>query len=253
MGKMNKLKRILFTLIICYSGKLSATSAVLVTYLKQPSIEILNANQNKIDSAKIVSTLNNYISTRPPSKIAKKILHGKLRQDMLPKIGGFPALYAGFLDYSNKDGLISFPLRHTSPKLYIVITKKIKLEMIEKDTVSHLELTDPAATKIYLFEKKQDENKQYYWDVTEQQKPEDNRVNPISMVILSNPANLYVQTGDFMATENSNLILPNIFVVGAFEKEKIILDSMNFFNNFESIETVQKAHKKKKQILITNS
>ena len=258
---MNRTKRAVFIISILYANNACADVS-LVTYLQHPPLEVFYADKQRINHDRIARTLNTYVTTERPSKIAKTLVKGRLRQNIPPKIPSVFVVYGGYSDYSN-NGRIVFPLRHTSPKLYLVITKKIKFEMIKQNTVSHAELMqgpvgildDPAATQIYLFEKKQDDkHKHYYWDVSEQKKPDDNRINPISMVILTNPRNIYVRTGQFISSENENMVLPpNIYVIGTFENNDVILATMDLKQHLEPVEIKIKVSKTKNQRIIKNS
>ena len=232
-------------------------SAAIVTYIKQPPQEVIDAVHEKFkqEQEPAVSSFNNYMTTRPLSKLAEKAVQGKLREHMLPKMSGFLSLYGGFSDYSNADGLIAFPLRHTTPKLYMLITKRIKLETIKGTTISHTELVlkNDTPARMYKFEKHEDENGHFFWRASEEELPKDGRINPITMVILTNPRNLYIPLGDFITTDTPQMILPYLYVVGSVENDALVLSTMDIKQHFEPIQIDAKtAAPKKNQKLITN-
>jgi hypothetical protein len=233
-------KFLLFTLLISTPRLLA--DARIVTYLKLPPQQVLKMVKAGVDEREVINSINNYMTTRPPSKISKKLLQGKLNDNATLKVSGFFATYGGFSDYSNDDGLIFFPLRHTTPRLYLVVTKKIKLAPIKENTISHAEFIIDKNTPadMYLFEKLQDENKQYYWKATKQDIPENRRISAIAMIILTNPLNIYVPLGEFMATESPQMILPNLYVTGTRENDTTILGAMDLLHHLEPVEIESK-------------
>src|SRR5579862_7344471 len=56
-----------------------------------------------------------------PSYNSAKNLKNAIRASLTQKLNGFLGIYAGYFGYSDHKGLLSFPLRHANPKLYIAI------------------------------------------------------------------------------------------------------------------------------------
>ena len=54
-------------------------------------------------------------------------LKSEYKKLLTPKLSGFVSIYGGYLDISNKNGIIQFPLRQSSKKMYVAFTEKIKL------------------------------------------------------------------------------------------------------------------------------
>ncbi|MBU4269572.1 hypothetical protein KJ644_00750 [Candidatus Dependentiae bacterium] len=186
----------------------------------------------------------NQLSEKTPSQINKKLLEGEFFKNRTQIIGGFLAIYSGYIDFSNIDGQIFFPLKHTEQKLYLVITPKINLINVKGNTFSHQEVfaQEKENTKIYLFEKKQDESKQYYWQVTNAQIPENNIINPLSVVLLTKAKNIYVTLGDFRTNDNAQMILPrNIYAINDDEKNNLILNFMSMKRYFEPTQAEEKS------------
>lgn len=212
-------------------------------YLNPAPIQINEwiKNHVKKENAKIAKI--NKIDKKTPAQVSQKLLKNEYKQYLSPKLGGFLALYGGYVDYSNIDGQISFPLRHHQSKMYLVITPNIKLIKVKGHTISHKEF-DPKEkknTQVYLFEKKEDNDKQNYWKVSKQEITDDKIINPLSIVLLTKPKNLFVATGDFMSNDNKQLILPtNIYVLSNNQNSKILLNFMNIKNYFEPIEIEDK-------------
>ena len=246
---------LLVIMLLCGVQSVMA-DAIIVTYLELPPKEAMSVIDERLEPLKATQALESYIDQQLPSKLAIKAAQGSLRKDAVLQQSGFLALYGGYSDYSDDDGRIAFPLRHTTPKIYLVITPKIGLETIKGNTVSHptLTLEGSSPVKMYVFEKKQDNHKNYFWHVEEQPLPPDRKINPISMVILTNPANIYVPLGDFMASDSPQMTLPSLYVVGLQGNERAVLAALDMMYNFEPVDTSQqKAGEVKSQNLITNN
>jgi len=173
-----------------------------------------------------------------------------INKDTLPVLSGFFCTYGGYCDYSDDDGLIAFPLRHTAPKIYLLIARTIKMESIKPNTISHPEIPTETAAKLYVFEKKEDPKRgYYYWDIRPQELPEDGKINDITLVIMTNPDNIYVPIGKkIIFTPSPHLILPPIYVVGNKEHNTIALETTDLKKFLEEVSFEQKQSAKKKMI-----
>ena len=210
--------------------------------------QLIESRLLKKENAKIEKI--NKIDKKTPGEVSQKLLKNEYKKYLSPKLGGFLALYGGYVDYSNIDGQVSFPLRHDQSKMYLVITPKIELIKVKGNTISHKEF-DPEEkknTQVYLFEKKEDKDKKFYWQVSKQETSEETFnvteekiINPLSVVLLTKPKNIFVATGDFMSNDNKQLVLPtNIYVLSNNQNSKILLNFMNIKNYFEPIEIEDK-------------
>jgi len=175
------------------------------------------------------------LHTKSTSQVGKKLLKNGFKK-FLPQVSGFVALYGGYVDYSDKDGNIVFPLLHKEKKVYLVITPKIDLNFIHKNTISHKNFVQDVPAKQYLFRRLEDADKTVYWEIKESVIPAHKRINPLSIVILTKPKNIVVPTGDFMSAENPNLVLPNLYIVGNFDNVKSLLEFLDIRRFFEQIE-----------------
>jgi len=205
-----------------------------------------------------------------PSYNSTKNLKNAIRASLTQKLNGFLGIYAGYFAYSDHKGLLSFPLRHANPKLYIAITPNIALIKI-KDTISHREfiINDQNPTKLYVCERKQEIIKKpeeqdsqqagkapatrFYWDIQEAPLPADNKINPLTVVILTKPKNIYVPLGHFLTSESPHLVLPDFYVMGNVDNNEELLQAIGFTDLFEKINTEEKkASDKVVQKMITN-
>ncbi len=234
-------KLIILSTLICMSFLYSDTK--ILFYLNSAPIEVSEWIKNNIKSEKTKFEKIKNINKKTPAQISKKLLKNEYQKFLYPTLGGFLAIYGGYVDYSNLNGQISFPLRHEKSKLYLIITPNIKLIKVKGNTISHKELdeSEKENTRTYLFEKKEDKNSQFYWNVSKQKTTDDKIINPLSVVILTKPKNLYISTGDFLSNDNKHLVLPNnIYVINNNQSSKILLNFMNIKNYFEPIEIEDK-------------
>jgi hypothetical protein len=172
--------------------------------------------------------------------------------ELFPKLNGIPSLYGGYVDYSDHDGTIEFPLLHREPKIYLVITDDIELVTVLGNTVSHKNFVKSASTRIYLFERKKN-NTTFYWRVTEEKIPPHNRISPLSIVLLTKPRNIVVPTGDFISVQSPNLVFPDVYLVGNTNNVHSLNNFLDIRRYFEQIEVEQKVTKKRKKRLIKNN
>jgi len=267
------MKKIVTSVILVMSIISLKADNRIIMYINQAPDKAVELAIKKAQKENIIQKINNKLDKKTPAQMSKKALKTELKKDFTPKQSGFLALYAGYSDYSNSDGLISFPLRHNEPKVYLVITKKVKLTQVKGETIAHLEFDNAKNIEkaIYLFEKKKDENTlkqapadakamadtqneqeananatpdasevesdKFYWSVTEVKNFKSNIINPISVVILTKPENIYIVTGDFMTDDSKNLILPQkIYSVGNVDNYKIILKELDVKRYFEPVD-----------------
>lgn len=193
------------------------------------------------------------LHTKGPSQIGRKMLKNGFER-LLPTTSGLIALYGGYVDYSDPDGNITFPLLHKKKKLFLVITPEITLTPIHGHTFSHKNIVEGKEVKRYLFRRKVDAHRIPFWKVSEKKPPKDGVISPLSLVLLTKPKNIVVPTGDFMATDQINMILPHIYVVGNLANEKALLDFMDIRRYFEQITRESKeVTEQVKQRLIMNN
>jgi hypothetical protein len=196
-------------LVLLTNTQLSADSRIVI-YLTHPQREVITGAGQ---------TLENY-----------KDLH----------LSGFACIYAGYMDWSDPDGLVSFPLRHTSPKLYVAITPRIELVNVKENTYSHRKFIPGQPAIIYKFERKTDTKNNLYWEVTTEKIPADLTINPLAIVIITNPNNIYINTGNFITTDGGQMTLPPFYVVGRNDNKAAISYLLGIKRFFEPISKEEK-------------
>ncbi len=239
------MKRVIVLLIVVIwtiSAPLIADNRIII-YFKHAPEAVLQDAELEAKSTGLAEKIIKNIDTLTPGQNTQKVARNTLRSFIQPPLSGIFAHYGGYSDISNPDGLISFPLRHTVQKLYIAITPQINLFTVRDNTFSHREYIIDAnnQTKLYLFQLKENEKKQWYWEVTEEKLPDDKRINNLTVVILTDPKNIYVPTGKFLASQNVQLIIPDIYLIGRSSNEEVLLRHLiDQDRYFESITTEEK-------------
>ena len=180
-----------------------------------------------------------------------------------PALGGFAALYGGYFDISTQNGLVSFPLRHASPKIFVAVTPQIELINIKGFTFSHRAfMQSPIKSELYSFQLTKKEEKDTdgktvsttsYWEVKKESLPTTQIINPLTLVLLTNPNNVIIPEGNFLATDSPQLILPDVFVVNRAETDQALLRALDIKRYFEQITIEEKkGSDTSTQELITN-
>jgi len=127
----------LFVSIIFSFSRLSKADPTIVTYLQQPPFQIIKS----INKEEALNKINKF-TQKAPGQASKKLIKASFGNEITPNISGFLVVYSGYIDYSNKDGLISFPLRHTpATKIYLLITQEIKLNTVKGNTFAYATTT----------------------------------------------------------------------------------------------------------------
>ena len=228
----------------------------IIIYLKHAPERALTLVEQEAINEKLINKVDN-LNSKTPSQVNNKLLKRELKKIFKPRLDGFIALYSGYMDYSNTDGLISFPLRHTEPKIYIAITPQINLVRLKENTISHAEYitnNENIKTEIYKFEKKQDNKGMYFWHAKKQTIPDDKKINPLTLVILSKPKNIYTSTGDFLSNDSKQIVLNNnVYVLGNTDKDAILLNTLDIKKYFEPIEFEKRKVGDIEQKMISNS
>jgi hypothetical protein len=272
--KVSKIRVVLTIFFISFIFiRLSADNRIMV-FLKNAPEEAIAGAIADAQQQNVLTKLDQ-MDAQIPSFNSIKNLKNAIKAHLIQKLSGFISLYGGYMNYSDSNGLISFPLRHATPtKLYIALTPEIHLEKVRGETVSHEEfvpefiVNDQNPTKLYSFERKLDEKKpaapgapatapapatppaggeakpeekkMAYWEVKEIPIPENKKINPLTIVILTKPKNIYIPVGKFLTIESTHLILPDFYVLGNVDNENIAFKTLEYSRHFERITTEEK-------------
>ncbi len=226
---------VFFSLFFLYLG----ADNRIILFLKHVPSNVVSDVEQEAKSQSLATKIAK-MDEKTPASISKKIVKNSLRTNVLPALSGFFAIYGGYIDISDIDGLISFPLRHASPKIYIAVTAHINLVNIKGNTFSHREYKSDEPVTLYVCELKKDKKKLDYWEVKESPIPTDRKVNPLTLVILTNPKNIYIPQGEFLAIDKPHLNLPDVYVTGRLGNEDNLLQNLDIRRFFEPISTEEK-------------
>lgn len=161
-----------------------------------------------IDTQQAAHTVAHKIQT--PGKLAKYMMP-HIEDDSV--IGGIFSTYAGYLSYSDPDGKTSFPLRHNEPLTYYLITPEIFPVMMFGNTIDRWDIIKDVPASLFKVEKKKDEDLgEYYWQVTAMPLPEDKKIAKRTVVVFAKPSNIYIPEGVTPISNNSQMILPDLYV-----------------------------------------
>jgi hypothetical protein len=209
----------------------------IVVYLKHAPPKII---AQTLEDAKNDYLINNIQNIK---NFETEALKNRYKTLLTPKLSGFVAIYAGYMDISNKNGMFQLPLRQAGKKIYVAFTEKIKLIKVKGNTVSHREFADPKKHKIaiYSYEKKTDDKNNYYWSVEEAQIPPDRKISPITLVIFTDPSNIFVKIGDFLSNDSQHFILPEIYVINTLHQDLTTLEILKVKNFFEPVKFEEKS------------
>lgn len=183
---------------------------------------------------------------KKPGKIAKMSIKSMGRS---PLTKGIFSTYAGYVAMSNNDGQTTFPKKLVQPMLYLLITNKITPVLMAGNTIHHWEIAAPA--KMYKVERLHNEFETlFYWNVQEVPTPETGRIPLEAITILAKPNNIYVPEGITLTNDNTNLLLPTIFVKKGININSNALYMLNIRQFFGQ---THPAHKKETQSYLSHT
>ena len=238
--KMCKLFTLLLVLLAL--SPLQASNSVILQLNNLPAPEIKQV-ETEFNTTPVPEKMKEFLSSRTPSQAALSVVNAKIKTILTPGLSGFPAVYSGYCDISDKFGRIQFPLRHTKSKIYLAITQDFSLIKTKGQTFSREEFVDNSKVqvKIYAFERKTDDKNREFWHVTQEKKPDTKLINQLSIVLLGNPDNFFVPEDDFQIFEKSeHMALPEIYVIGSADKDDVLMHFMDIKIYFERIKEEKK-------------
>lgn len=175
-----------------------------------------------------------------PRGVAKLALR-PLFEGTGPLVGGICSTYAGYFAFSDVNGQTIFPREHSEPLLYIVITRGVDPVVMLGYTVHHLEIQKDVPAVMYKLERKQDEETElYYWEIEQEDLPEDNVIPLDAITIFAKPHYFEIPTGVIPTEKSANLELPDIYVKPGLKKVLENLYSLNLMHYFSRVRLYMK-------------
>ncbi|MBT4594899.1 hypothetical protein HOD08_03405 [bacterium] len=246
----------------------------LVMRLAHPPSEEIAKTAQRLHKEKALEKIEKF-GKIAPEKFVYKTVKGLIREQSTPGLSGVLTMYGGYFTHSDKEGIVEFPLRHEAPKVYLVITPRLKLARLGEETISHMHVPKPKVieskndkatelkhdadflkiyegekAKFYTLEQKKDKSEVDFWEIKETPIPETRRISKLSLVILANPRNFFVRTGDFMRNTTDHMVLPPVYMIGKKYNDRVLLSHLRLTRYFEEVEmSTQKAKSGEKEIV----
>lgn len=151
-----------------------------------------------------------YDRLKRPGKIALHTIENIVDYQI---IKGIAATYAGYLDVSDSQGQITFPRKHNTPFVYLLITPQIEPVTMFANTIHHWIMKPELPIAFYKIEYiTNTEEGKPLWRTTTQEIPNDHIIPLETITLLTEPSHIYIDVQDQIAQETQNLCLPDIYV-----------------------------------------
>ncbi len=208
--KMKYIIKILFlTILAANSHQQFALDTIITMYLQK--FPYFKAPKNDQKSLESISK-----KVQQPGYLTGKIIKSHKHSSGVP---GIMCLYAGHVALSDEKGQVIFPRdQGQTPHVNILLTKGLKPAYIVAPATLHNWQIDPKQpTKMYYIQLKQNpETQLYYFEATEKSTPKNNGIPLNTIIIISDPENVFVPLGATITDYSPNLTLPNIYIKKEF-------------------------------------
>lgn len=133
-------------------------------------------------------------------------------------VPGVVCLYAGRIALSDSNGQVIFPRRQQTSDIYLLITTGIQpAYMIAPTTVHNWMLDSTKQAEMYLMSLKHDEQTSlFYYETTQQKLPLDNNIPLNTIILITEPQNIFIPQGATIIDYSSNITLPIIYIKKGF-------------------------------------
>jgi hypothetical protein len=198
-----------------------------------------------------------------PEKFAKKMIKSLVPSDVFPvSSSGVMAIYGGYVAYSDKTGMITFPLRHDGLTVNVIFTPNIDIERLYKETYSGIFINQKAMVEQGIIDtmlpqqfsfvqqpidvKKTDSSGgdkkndvggivSGTWQVNKSSVGMDVRLPADALIILINPKNIFVPLGNFSGMFKPHIVLPDTYLVGKKFNDTVLINNQKYMRFFEEI------------------
>jgi hypothetical protein len=145
-----------------------------------------------------------------PGAIAQQCAYGIVDKHL---ISGLFATYAGYLNVTDANGQITFPSKQTKDIVQILVTPNITPIFMAGNTVHHWTIDEGSPTAMYQLERKEDPATHiHFWDAQQIDAPSNGIVDTRTIVIITNPQDIYIPLGITPYTDQTHLILPDMYI-----------------------------------------
>jgi hypothetical protein len=168
-------------------------------------------------------------------RILEKIKSGKKPDFSNPIEAGIIGTYAGSVDTSDFDGLLTFPRRQTDRAIHLLITPKAVPIRMFHNTLAYWELIPGKDAQMFIIEqKKNEEDGTLMWHTSPGELPKDNIIPLETVILFMKPKYAKVTLEPVKVYDNENLILPPVHISKGINPEKnalFVLEIRHFFAN----------------------
>ncbi len=133
-------------------------------------------------------------------------------------VAGIGASYIGYFTVSNKNGQISFPRKHQSDEIYLLVTPEVEpVFMVKPSLIHHWQIKKDHPATLYRITRKVYKDvteKIYYFDIKqlniEQDLAQSGEIPLNTITIYADPESVFIKTGIAMNTYSTNFVLPQV-------------------------------------------
>ncbi len=238
-----------------------ASGATMMIRISLPPDFVVKSAEQEFAKEKYQEKINQ-IGSISPEKFVRKFLKKATRSHKNHGLSGIPAVYRGYVSYSDTEGIITFPLKHDEPETYIAITPQLKLVPLYQQTMSRMSIAPEAETippgtpaapttsahaidfpaifkslpvQIYNFSLKTENPDKPNWIIKKTDVPQDGAISNLGIAIEANPNNFFVPTGTFSGIKSNHMILPTIYLLGRKYNDKVLLNTLKLSQYFEPV------------------
>lgn len=183
--------------------------------------------------------------------VNKRAIINQFRQ---PAHVGVYAMYNGYVNHSDHDGLISFIRRTLKPEFYLLVTPYIHPIYLMGNTLGSWFIEKPAQARLFLMRLLQDDQtKLHYWKTQQVNLPSNNIMPLHTIVIPAKPNKIYVPLGVQMGRNEANLVLPPVYAKKGLDRLDQTMFVLSIKHFLAPIEELPKISPNTEQRLVTTA
>ncbi|MBI2352725.1 hypothetical protein HYV11_00600 [Candidatus Dependentiae bacterium] len=227
--KMTK-KLFLFMFLNSFNALYSINSKIILFLRQYPSLNIKNTE-------KLHKTISQKLQ-QPDYALGKASKKKKSQEGSQ----GILAFYLGYANLSDKNGEIAFPRKHQIPNVNLLITKSIQpVYILAPSTIHNWMLDKNTTSEMYHCKFLHDhETSLFYIETSKIPLPENAMIPLDTIIIISDPKDVFVPLGATIAQYSPNLVLPNIYIKKDFDYGYNALYTLSIKYYFEQIHSEYK-------------
>lgn len=233
----------LFILLSCNVGSYAVNNSIILFVDKYPNVKIPKNKETKESLSK---------KLKQPNFVWKDAIKQHRLSSGIP---GILAMHLGNSCTSDKDGQLTFPRTFQKPVVHLLVTKGIQpVYMVAPATVHNWMLDKHMPSELYEFSFHKDEDTDlYYIDTKKVPLPKDSMISFDTIIIISDPNNIFVPLGATMTQYSANLILPTVYIKKNFDFSYNALYTNSIQQYFEAITSDYKPEEQTIAKIITNT